>query len=699
MTTQAPILEYLNRHNIWWIPLHITIGPDGKKGAPRVPDGFDPSRFVHFPKGLTQADIDQIQQHAEECEFIGIDTRTTHQFDVDVMKDPVPKMMEELPYFPSSSKGFPHFFFKSSTKPTKLRSCFEGDKDLELLTGQWSYARKDAMVINADKEIGVLELESGPPKKKERKVKTEAEPEPDRAKFYQQQIQRIVPNNSRTQVKEVLASGCIKTNGHWCGNVGRAHKGNHVYFIERDGCLIQKCTDLECIDYESDPYPMSEAAPVFTDLQDIGDREALRLICDKFPEYLKMWNKTKMVYDPTTGQWCPDDFGAFIRLIYQTWSTGETGYASQRKNMEALWALVVALPNDAEFFERAKDNTRGKLLFKNGIWDKLTESRLEFSPQYYFLYCVPFPIPESRPTNVDMVDRFHFTQPYPEEGVADWLRQDMMKAIFGLGSDTITFETGTGRNGKSRRAEAFRKAFGPYVGTLSGNHITKEKNPTPGGANAQLMPLKDKRLLYVSEPGKGMVIDMELVKKITGGDNIACRALYKGVEEFKSLAKIHFTGNSVGKFSECEASFMERRLRQLDSNTRYLDGIAEDDEENQIYRADEALCTQVINACAELIWIMIHEPLRNLPVPPSIKLSSRETIDEQDDLKKQFLMSYEACEGGKVFSKTLCEDLGVNSKFLAGRMLEWGFRKPSVVRIGPDQASGYVGLKRKVREY
>jgi len=274
-----------------------------------------------------------------------------------------------------------------------------------------------------------------------------------------------------------------------------------------------------------------------------------------------------------------------------------------------------------------------------------------------------------------------------------------MLALFGLGNNTLTIETGTGRNGKSKRADGFTRAFGNYVGTMAGEHISASTHTNAGGANPQIMPLKDKRLLYVSEPRKGMLVDMSIIKKITGNDPIAGRPLYGQVETFTSFARIHFTTNNVPKFSECEASFMERRMRQLDSNTRYIEGATEDID-NQIYPADDDLAKKVIDSSEALIWLMIKQPLiKNMSVPESIKISSRETIEEQDDLKKLFFTNYQKDLNGKVFSKDIMEVLGVNSKFLAGRMLEWGFQKPKVIRIGTDSASGYTGISKKVSQY
>ena len=673
------IRQYLEKHGIAWIPINIREG-DGKK-VPSLPNGYG-NEWIHFKNDPTPTQLEDFQKHYDSCNAIAIDTRVVYQMDVDVMNSGVEDCMKEAPYFGSFSKGFPHFFSTSAKKQTKNLTPIPGVGDF--LTGQWSYCRKNAVVHNADKDM--LNYDPAPDTPKTIDVKDTSD--------MQKLIQKYVPNHGKTQVKSIKENGTIITNGRYCFNIDRTHKSNHVYFKFIDGKLYQKCCDPECCDFTSDPFEITES--VEAPEEELTPKVALRMVGEKFPGYLRMCGNNKMVYEKTTGMWMVNHYGAFLRLVWEAFKgVPDTAYDGGQKCVAELWSIVPSLMDDQEYFNKAGVKTIGKLLFKNGIWDKLTEKRLEFSPEYFFVHSVPFAIPETKPENVDLVDKFYFTQPYPEPGVADWLRHDMMLAIFGLGNNTLTIETGTGRNGKSKRADGFTRAFGTYVGTMAGDHIAASTHTNAGGANPQLMPLKDKRLLYVSEPRKGMLVDMSIIKKITGNDPIAGRPLYGQVETFTSLARIHFTTNNVPKFSECEASFMERRMRQLDSNTRYIEGATED-MENQIYPADDDLARKVIDSSEALIWIMIKQPyMKHMSVPESIKISSRETIEEQDDLKKLFFNNFEKDPSGKVFSKDIMEVLSVNSKFLAGRMIEWGFQKPKQVRIGSESLSGYSGISKR----
>jgi putative DNA primase/helicase len=364
---------------------------------------------------------------------------------------------------------------------------------------------------------------------------------------------------------------------------------------------------------------------------------------------------------------------------------------------------MITLPDDAEFFANAKLASIGKLLFTNGIFDKRAGARIDFTPDILFQARVPHHIPEVEPSNVAEVDAFHFATPFPEPGVAAWHRQDMMKAVFGLGSDTMTFETGAGGNGKTKRMAAFQHAFGnTIVHTMNGKDVAIEKFANPGAASPHIMPFRDARIVFLSDPPKDAVLNMSLLKCITGGDPISCRPLHGALQTFRSYAKVFFAVNNMPSFgNDCEASQLNRRFYHLESNISYTDIDEKVNEAMQIYKADDEHVAKMISSAEELIWLMIKEPLRKVPVPDAVIAASKDTIADQDVLKKTFDEHYQAEEGAKVSSAELAATVGVNPRHLATRIVVWGFGKPKVMRI-PGKATpcaGYLGVgKKRARE-
>lgn len=445
---------------------------------------------------------------------------------------------------------------------------------------------------------------------------------------------------------------------------------------------------FECPD-DFEPAPEQELKAAESDV------DALRALLFKCPDYVKMNGPTKMVYNESNGLWRTDSFGAFANLLMKVHP--DNAYGQSASQMENVWKLVVTLPDECEFFMEARRLAKGKLLFRDGIFDKLTDTMRGFTHTILFAHAVPHDIPTSEPANTDAVDYFHFVQPYPEPGVAEWSRQQLTRAVFGLGGDTMTFEIGPGANGKSERARAFQTALGNKIAaSLDGKHLTVDKYNNSAGASPQLMELKDARLVYINDPGKNTLIDISLLKKITGGDPIKARGLYKPLEEFTTLAKIHFNVNIKPKFSEWEASYMDRRVHCLTSETRFL-VVDEDDPAQQIYKVNPAHVAEMVAATDALLWILINEPYRDVPVPASVERDTKEMVAGCDEFKTILDAHYEASTGGRVASNELMSLLSLSSRDLANRMTAWGYGKPKTMRIPGKVAAqnGYQGLRPK----
>jgi hypothetical protein len=62
---------------------------------------------------------------------------------------------------------------------------------------------------------------------------------------------------------------------------------------------------------------------------------------------------------------------------------------------------------------------------------------------------------------------------------------------------------------------------------------------------------------------------------------------------------------------------MHRRVHYLTSKTRYL-AVDKDDPANQIYKVDAAHVAEMVAATDALLWILINEPCRDIPVPASV---------------------------------------------------------------------------------
>jgi hypothetical protein len=242
MTT---VIEFLNMHNIKWIALNIIIKNGAKTPVP--PIGLSLSDgAVHFKK-ISDEKIAEFQSTLSECSHIAIDTRSIHQLDIDDpnMPNDIRAYMNDVPYFLSSTKQLPHFFFKTTNMIRKDKYFRNNNNKHEMLTGIWSYCPKDAIMFNGEKEIPtwcVNNIEKPKPHERD----------------YKAFIQANVPHHTKTQVKGITEAGHVITNGRYCENIKREHKSNHVFFAITPTGLCMKCTDEDCSGFIGEEYPFEK---------------------------------------------------------------------------------------------------------------------------------------------------------------------------------------------------------------------------------------------------------------------------------------------------------------------------------------------------------------------------------------------------------------------------------------------------------
>lgn len=101
---------------------------------------------------------------------------------------------------------------------------------------------------------------------------------------------------------------------------------------------------------------------------------------------------------------------------------------------------------------------------------------------------------------------------------------------------------GPGRNGKSTLVEVMSHLLGGYACSAEPSSFIKQKN---AGVRNDLARLKGARLVATSELSTGEILDAALVKRITGGDTIAARALYREHFEFRAEFVMFMVTNNL----------------------------------------------------------------------------------------------------------------------------------------------------------
>jgi P4 family phage/plasmid primase-like protien len=141
------------------------------------------------------------------------------------------------------------------------------------------------------------------------------------------------------------------------------------------------------------------------------------------------------------------------------------------------------------------------------------------------------------------------------------------------GDNQVFFFKGSGRNGKSVFMNLIREGFGvgdfglaksvPIDFFIAGNKSTL------GTASPDLHRTRKAKILLTEETNQNDKLNCALFKKLSGGDMLSVRDLYKPVIEFKCAFRIFFAVNNMPKFTSIDDS-LSRRIVIIPFENRFV---------------------------------------------------------------------------------------------------------------------------------
>jgi P4 family phage/plasmid primase-like protien len=141
-------------------------------------------------------------------------------------------------------------------------------------------------------------------------------------------------------------------------------------------------------------------------------------------------------------------------------------------------------------------------------------------------------------------------------------------------NQTFNIYTGTGANGKSKLVELMQKVLGDYKGTVPSTLITQKRNSI-GSTSSEVYQLIGKRYAVMQETSKGEVINEGIMKEITGGDPIQCRALFKDSVTFVPQFKLVVCTNTLFDIKSNDDGTW-RRIRVCEFKSKFTNKPYED---------------------------------------------------------------------------------------------------------------------------
>ena len=228
---------------------------------------------------------------------------------------------------------------------------------------------------------------------------------------------------------------------------------------------------------------------------------------------------------------------------------------------------------DPRFLENL-DNNKHLLAFTNGVFDTQSRTFRPGKPDDYISFCTNVPYPEDAPYHShkcwNEIERF-LVSILPNPLVRIYFLLILASCLSGETNQRFHIMTGSGSNGKSMLMKLMLNAMGDY-GYAADIAIFTQKRGQSGAAAPQMVRMRGRRFVTMSEPDEGEPLASALLKFLTGCDKITVRDLYAGSKqmvEFEIMCKFFLSCNEKPPVRTVDGGTW-RRIKVVDFPNKFV---------------------------------------------------------------------------------------------------------------------------------
>ena len=473
---------------------------------------------------------------------------------------------------------------------------------------------------------------------------------------------------------------------------------NHEYTIED---ILKQLNDHVAhhgVTFVNKPFGMELPQQANTSTVDdaTDDRTALESILEVYPGYIRMWNGNRMVYNHETGLWGSNDFGAFVSMCKSV--DGYSMYGTRTRLMKSCFEMVVGLPNDDDFFEKAKRSNLGKTLWKDCIWDQDNRKALEFTPDIYFDRRInrPFPLAVD-PEKIQLMNKYLFEDPFPNPNIRDYYKRGLAQAMTGRNPQRrVWMVMGDTSTCKSTLIIALTQCFGSYITSPNAIMFANESKISTGTPKPEFLELENARISYSTEPKVNVQLAGDTLKTISGGDILSYRNLYSSqIRSFIPQSTLFLSMNDVPNIKPFDNALFDR-LRIIPNDVEFVP--RQDLPEETVYKKwrDEGVRDWIRDNIDALAYILLVQTPVNEIVPDveEVMWMTEEIREDQDDVERKFKEMFEKSNNPKdiIPTKEIAKLLGISAIETGRKVTKWGYRVERIQSNGTRERS-VIGIR------
>lgn len=311
---------------------------------------------------------------------------------------------------------------------------------------------------------------------------------------------------------------------------------------------------------------------------------------------------------------------------------------------------------NGEFLNRLDKNPY-LICFENGVYDLQKSIFRDGRPDDYLTMSTKYDYKEFKEDDIEVCEVHDFiSKIFPEKSLKDFfIRSSAIELQGGNINKTFIVMSGVGDNGKSITIELKELAYGEYAIKLPTSLITGKRTQS-SGATPELDRIGGVRFAVLQEPDSKDVINIGMLKELTGNDSMYVRGLYSSGRDIKPMFKLVLVCNKLPRLP-CDDPATWNRIRVMEFQSRFpknskeVPKSYEEQVKAKVFPRDEHFSEKLPYMKQAFMWMLMQE----------YKKISKERIRKPDpDIVMQATMIYR--ENNDIFYQFVNEKFVVDKK-------------------------------------
>lgn len=293
-------------------------------------------------------------------------------------------------------------------------------------------------------------------------------------------------------------------------------------------------------------------------------------------------------------------------------------------------------------FKKLKDKNKLLIAFRNGVYDFKLKKFRDGMPSDKITMAMPVNYTEFNESDSRVKFVYQFLEKiFPDKSVRDYF-MDVSSEIFigGNKRKKVYFWSGEGDNGKSITQIIFEKILGPLAIKLPTSLITGKRAQSSSACPELVRAGNGVRWTVLQEPDKRDVMNIGILKELSGNDSFFARGLYKEGSEIEPMFKVVVICNDPPSIPYSDKATWNR-IRVIPFESTFCDDAPETYEEQLLQKrfpVDREFEEKIPGMLEPFAWVLINHRNKEIPhiEPEKVRLAT-EAYRIKNDIYKQFI--------------------------------------------------------------